>query len=62
MGIFFSIICYYSYDFDDPIALIWIQIPGMLLGYVMGYKIADSYYQNAITNPIRQRVKAIVTE
>jgi putative membrane protein len=37
MGILFSIVCYYSYDFDDPIALIWIQIPGMLLGYLLAY-------------------------
>jgi putative membrane protein len=37
MGIIFSIICYYTYDFEDPIALIWIQIPGMLLGYALAY-------------------------
>jgi putative membrane protein len=37
MGIFSSIICYYTYDFDDPITLIWIQIPGILLGYVLAY-------------------------
>jgi putative membrane protein len=37
MGIFFSIICYYTYDFDDPITLIWIQIPGILLGYALAY-------------------------
>jgi putative membrane protein len=37
MGILFSIICYYGYDFEDPIALIWIQIPGMLVGYFLAY-------------------------
>jgi putative membrane protein len=37
MGMLFSIICYYTYDFDDPIMLIWIQIPGILLGYVLAY-------------------------
>ena len=37
MGILFSIICYYGYDFDDPITLIWIQIPGMVLGYLLAY-------------------------
>jgi putative membrane protein len=30
-------ICYYTYDFDDPIALIWIQIPGILIGYLLAY-------------------------
>jgi len=37
MGIVFSIICYYNYDFDDPIVLIWGQFPGMLLGYALAY-------------------------
>lgn len=37
VGMLFSIICYYSYDFDDPIALIWVQIPGIVLGYVLAY-------------------------
>jgi putative membrane protein len=37
MGVLFSIICYYTYDFDDPIALIWVQIPGMILGYISAY-------------------------
>ena len=36
-GILFSIICYYAYDFDDPIILIWSQIPGMVLGYLLAY-------------------------
>ncbi len=36
-GVLFSIICYYTYDFLDPIILIWIQIPGMILGYLLGY-------------------------
>jgi putative membrane protein len=37
VGILFAIACYYTYDFDDPIALIWAQIPGMLLGYTLAY-------------------------
>lgn len=37
MGVLFSFICYYSYDFDDPIILLWIQIPGMITGYLLAY-------------------------
>jgi len=37
MGIFFSLLCYYLYDFDDPITLIWAQIPGTLFGYALAY-------------------------
>lgn len=37
VGFLASIICYYTYNFDDPITLIWIQIPGMLIGYVLAY-------------------------
>lgn len=37
IGIFFSFTCYYSYDFDDPIMLLWIQIPGMITGYLLAY-------------------------
>lgn len=32
-----SLVAYSLYDFDDPIVLIWIQIPGMILGYLLGY-------------------------
>ncbi len=37
MGIFFSLILYYTYDFSDPMSLIWIQAPGILLGYILAY-------------------------
>ena len=37
VGILFSFVCYYTYDFDDPIMLLWIQIPGMLIGYLLAY-------------------------
>ena len=37
MGIFFSLVLYYTYDFSDPLALIWIQAPGILLGYFVAY-------------------------
>jgi putative membrane protein len=37
IGILFSFTCYYSYDFDDPIMLLWIQIPGMITGYLLAY-------------------------
>ncbi len=37
MGIFFSLVLYYTYDFSDPMALIWIQAPGILLGYIVAY-------------------------
>ncbi len=37
IGILFSFICYYTYDFDDPIMLLWIQIPGMITGYLLAY-------------------------
>jgi putative membrane protein len=37
VGYLASIICYYTYDFDDPITLIWIQVPGMVLGYLLAY-------------------------
>jgi putative membrane protein len=36
-GMFASIILYYNYDFDDPMALLWIQLPGMILGYLLGF-------------------------
>jgi len=36
-GIIFALICYYTYDFDDPIILIWIQVPGMILGYLLAF-------------------------
>jgi len=37
IGMLFSFLCYYSYDFDDPIILLWIQIPGMIIGYLLAY-------------------------
>lgn len=37
VGVLSSFLCYYTYDFDDPIMLIWIQIPGMVLGYLLAY-------------------------
>lgn len=37
IGILFSFTCYYTFDFDDPIILIWIQIPGMIIGYLLAY-------------------------
>ncbi|MBT3235819.1 MAG: hypothetical protein HN353_07700 [Bdellovibrionales bacterium] len=37
VGVIFSLIYYYRFDFDDPIALIWVQIPGMLLGYLVAF-------------------------
>ena len=37
MGILFSIIFYYNYDFDDPIFLLWAQFPGILIGYALAF-------------------------
>lgn len=37
VGILSSLICYYTYDFEDPITLILVQIPGMMLGYFLAY-------------------------
>lgn len=37
VGMFVSLITYYTYDFDDPIILLFAQVPGMLLGYVMAF-------------------------
>ncbi len=37
MGMTLSIIFYYTYDFDDPIALLWIQLPGMILGHLLAF-------------------------
>ena len=36
-GILGSILCYYFYNFEDPIALIWAQIPGMIIFYLLAY-------------------------
>ncbi len=59
-GIIFALICYYSYDFDDPIILLWIQIPGVILGFILAYiprlkrlftlqsEIEEEVYQRAI--------------
>lgn len=60
MGITFALAGYYTYDFLDPIFLIWIQIPGLLLGYALAYipilkrlfttkrEIQEEVYQRAI--------------
>ncbi len=37
VGIIFSLLCYYLYDFTDPLVLLWIQIPGMVLGYLLAF-------------------------
>jgi putative membrane protein len=37
IGLLFSFLCYYGYDFQDPLVLIAVQIPGMLLGYFLAY-------------------------
>jgi putative membrane protein len=37
MGILFSIIFYNTYDFDDPITLLWVQFPGMIVGYALAF-------------------------
>jgi putative membrane protein len=37
IGIFSSLICYYTYDFDDPILLIWSQVLGLIVGYLLAY-------------------------
>ncbi len=37
MGILASLICYYTYDFNDPIMLLFIQLPGMVVGYLLAY-------------------------
>jgi len=36
-GIISALICYYTYYFEDPIILIWVQLPGMILGYLLAY-------------------------
>ena len=37
MGVFLSLLTYTFYHFEDPILLIWIQFPGMILGYLLAY-------------------------
>ena len=37
MGILFSVVFYYNYDFEDPIFLLWIQFPGMIIGYALAF-------------------------
>lgn len=37
VGILFSLLCYYFYDFVDPIALILAQIPGVIVGYLLAH-------------------------
>ncbi|MGK0367677.1 MAG: putative membrane protein [Thermoproteota archaeon] len=37
IGMLFSFVCYYGYDFEDPIMLLWIQIPGMITGYFLAH-------------------------
>lgn len=36
-GIIFSLITYYTIDFDDPIVLILTQIPGIIFGFLLAY-------------------------
>jgi putative membrane protein len=36
-GILAGLITYQSYDFDDPLVLLWAQIPGFILGYFLAY-------------------------
>ncbi len=33
----FALLTYNFYDFEDSITLVWVQIPGMILGYLLGY-------------------------
>ena len=37
MGVLFSLVFYNTYDFNDPITLIWVQFPGMILGYALAF-------------------------
>ncbi len=37
VSILTSLVSYYCYDFLDPIFLIWIQVPGLILGYLLAY-------------------------
>lgn len=37
LSVSFSLITYYAYDFLDPFILIWMQIPGLILGYLLGF-------------------------
>lgn len=34
---FLAVLTYNFYDFDDSVVLIWVQIPGMILGYLLAY-------------------------
>ncbi|WP_372652843.1 TPM domain-containing protein [Halobacteriovorax sp.] len=36
-GLLVGVLTYNYYDFDDPIVIIWAQIPGMILGYLLAY-------------------------
>ncbi len=37
VSILFAIMTYYNYDFNDPIILIWSQVPGMIVGFLLAY-------------------------
>ena len=37
LGILVSIVSYYAFDFLDPIYYIYIQLPGILVGYALAY-------------------------
>jgi putative membrane protein len=37
IGVIFSLIYYYGFEFEDSLGLIWVQLPGMLLGYLLAY-------------------------
>ena len=36
-GILSSLIFYNTYDFEDPISLLWVQLPGVILGYALAF-------------------------
>lgn len=36
-ALLFSVLTYNFYDFDDSIVIIWSQIPGMIIGYLLAY-------------------------
>jgi putative membrane protein len=37
VGFLASLIFYNAYDFDDPLSLLWVQLPGMILGYLLAF-------------------------
>ncbi len=36
-GLLFAVLTYNFFDFDDPIVIVWAQIPGMIFGYLLAY-------------------------